>query len=289
MSLAEKQNAPLPEFNYHLLRNALNGFSKNLSQLDPQEYQQVHYRASKSFQLESLVLDSDEAEGLVISETQLNASLNEVASRYDNPEEFNRDLENNGLDESVLRRALYRELVFDSVMQKVAARSADVSELDARLFYEMHHERFETPEQRVARHILITVNPDFPENEHAAARARMEVVVEKLAGRSNRFAEFAKRYSECPTAMQGGKLGEVTRGQLYTELDAVLFGMQENQISRIVETELGLHILLCEKIKPAKRVPFAKAAPRVYQLLQERQQRNCQKAWLAGLQQRSQA
>lgn len=113
----------------------------------------------------------------------------------------------------------------------------------------------------------------------------MEAIVEKLAGRVNRFGEFAKRYSECPTAIEGGRLGEVRRGQLHAGLDAMLFSMQENQLSAILESEMGLHILLCEKIRAAKRVPFSVAVPRIREFLQERQRRNCLKAWLASLQQ----
>lgn len=285
MTLAEKQHESSPEFNYHLLRNALDGFSKNLTQLDPQEYQQVHRKATKSFDLESLVLASPEAQGMIIPEQQLNQSVAEVASRYESGDDFLRDLEVNGLDEAGLHQAIQRELMFDGVMQMVAAKSAEVSDLDMRLFYEVHHERFESPELRSARHILITVNPEYPENTPAAAQVRMEQVLEKLAGRINRFPEFAKRYSECPTALEGGKLGDVSRGQLYVELDAVLFNMHEYQLSPIVESEMGFHLLLCEKIKPGKRLAFDKAAPRIQQILQERQRRNCQKNWLASLRQ----
>lgn len=284
MTLAEKQSGISPEFSYHLLRNALDGYHKNLSQLDPNEYRQVMRKANKSYELESLVISAPEAEGLVISEQQLDQSVSEVVSRYESREVFERDLEANGLDEPGLRKALYRELMFDSVMQRVAAKSADVNELDVHLFYEMHHERFHTPEVRVARHILITINPDYPENTRDAARERIMQVSEKLANRTNRFGEFAKRYSECPSAMEGGKLGELTRGQLYESLDATLFGMQAEEISRPVESELGFHLLYCEKIKPAKKVPLTKAAPRIRELLQERHRRNCQKAWLASLQ-----
>jgi peptidyl-prolyl cis-trans isomerase C len=148
----------------------------------------------------------------------------------------------------------------------------------------MHHERFESPEIRQARHILITINPEYPENTPAVARSTMQQVVEKLAGRGNRFEQFAKRYSECPTAMEGGKLGDVKRGQLYQELDSALFNMKEGEISDIVETELGFHILYCEKIKQAKRVPLSKAYPQIREHLQERHRRNCQKAWLAKIQ-----
>ncbi|MCG8122676.1 MAG: peptidylprolyl isomerase, partial [Candidatus Thiodiazotropha taylori] len=125
---------------------------------------------------------------------------------------------------------------------------------------------------------------DFPVNTRSAAYSRMEKVIEKLAGRVNRFDQFAKRYSECPTAMEGGKLGEISRGQLYEALDAELFNMQLDEISPIVESDMGLHILYCEKIKPAKRVPLSKAAPRIREILTERQRRNCQKSWLNSLQ-----
>jgi peptidyl-prolyl cis-trans isomerase C len=284
MTLTEQQLETMPEFNYHMLRNALNDYQKNLSQLEPMEYQAVYRKASKSYELESLVISSPEAKGVVVSQEQLDRSVDEVAARYNNRAEFTEDLEHNGLDDESLRKALYRELLFDGVMQRVAANSADVSDLDIHLFYEMHHERFETAEIRQARHILITINPVYPENTPVAARQQMQQVVEKLAGRGNRFEQFAKRHSECPTAMEGGRLGDVKRGQLYQELDSVLFNMQEGEISDIVETELGLHILYCEKIKPAKRLPLSKAYPRIREHLQERHRRNCQKAWLANLQ-----
>lgn len=274
-----------PEFNYHLLRSALDGFKKNLSELNPEEYRHVYSKATKTFDLETLVLTSQEAQGLVIPEDQLDRSLAEVSSRYNGLDEFIKDLKTNQLDELTLRRALRRELMFDVVMQRVAAKSADVSELDMRLFYEMHRERFETPERRKARHILITINPSYMENTREAARARLEHLKDKLAGRINRFSDYAKRYSECPTAMQGGQLGQVQCGQLYPELDTVLFSLEVNLLSPIVETEIGFHLLLCEKIKPGRRIAFTKVAPTIRELLRDRQQRNCQKSWLAELKQ----
>ncbi|MBT2991144.1 MAG: nitrogen fixation protein NifM [gamma proteobacterium symbiont of Ctena orbiculata] len=288
MTLAERLDTD-PEFNYHMLRSALKDYRKNLSQLEAAEYRQVHRKASRSYELESLVIASPEANGVIVTEQQLDNSVNEVRARYPGQDELLEDLACNGLNEAGLRRALYRELLFDGVMQLVSANSADVNDLDVHLFYEMHRQRFETPETRLARHILITVNPDYPENSPLAARQRMQQVIDKLAGRGNRFEQFAKRYSECPTAMEGGGLGEVKRGQLYAELDSMLFNMQEGGISDIVETELGLHLLYCEKIRPAKCTPLSKAFARIRGHLQQRHRRNCQKVWLASLQKREHA
>jgi peptidyl-prolyl cis-trans isomerase C len=284
MSLAAKPQNPLDTvFNYHLLRHALERFGKNLSQLAPNEHQQVQRKAAKSFDLESSVIASEEAHGLMIPPHRVEQSIAQVASRYDSSDAFSRDMAANGLDEAGLRRALHRELLFDEVMQRVAARGAELEDIDVRLFYEMHRERFQLPEKRLLSHILITVNPDFPDNVRATALSRMARLAEKLAGRSNRFKDFAKRYSECPTAMEGGRLGELPRGQLYPELDATSFGMEEDAISPIVETEMGFHLLWCEKIKRAKTLSFSKAEPRIRAMLEDRRRRNRQKAWLAGL------
>ncbi len=283
MNLAEKMPEPSTEFSYHLLRNALNVFGKNLTQLDAEEYSQVYAMATKSYELESLVISAPEADGLVIPEEWLRNSVASIEQRYASREEFIEDLEANGLDEAALRHSLYRELMFDAVMQRVVSESTSVSDTDVRLFYEMHHERFEQPELRVARHILITVNPDFPENTREAALARIEQAAEKLGGRANRFPQFAQQYSECPTAMDGGKLGELKSGQLYPELDTMLFNMEEGEISPVIESELGFHLLLCEKIKPGKRTPFAKVEQKIRAILEQRHRHSCQKAWLEEL------
>jgi len=272
-----------PAFNYHLLRNALNRFSRNLAQLQPDEYQEVHRSATHSFELESLVLDSDEAQALVVSSRQLDDSLASIRERYHSDMEFHEDLQSNGLDETTLRDALYRELVFDGVMQMVGSRAAGVNELDAQIFYEMHHDRFARPETRRARHILITINDEFAENTRPQALARIETIAQKLGQRGHRFARFARQYSECPTAMDGGALGEITRGKLFPELDARLFALHEGEIGPVVESEVGYHLLWCEKIQAAKRVPFSQARAQIDQILLERRRRNCQKHWLADL------
>jgi peptidyl-prolyl cis-trans isomerase C len=270
-------------FNYHLLRNSLDTYRKNLTQLDADEQSVVRRKAQKSFEIESLVLASPEAGKVQIGAAQLDRSLREVAERYADEQDLQQDLQANGLTLDVLRRALHRELLFDGVMQYVASRSAEISEVDMRLFYEMHRQRFSEPERRVASHILITINEDFAENNRVAARCRIDRLLEKLAGRGNRFRDFARRYSECPSAMEGGRLGEILKGQLYPQLDQALFAMAEGAISPVLESPLGFHILYCEKIKAGRRQPFSKAAPRIRELLLARQQRNCQKVWLSEL------
>jgi peptidyl-prolyl cis-trans isomerase C len=271
------------EYAYHLLRAAQERFRCNPAALSPEQLEQAHRQAVMTFELEQLVLDAPEARGLVIGETQLDASLAEIAGRYPDPADLQDDLARNGLDAGGLRAALRRELVFDAVMAKVAARAPKVGELDLLLFYELHRERFMRPERRTVRQILITVNESFAENTAEQARARIERLAERLGGSPQRFAALARRHSECPSAMHGGRLGEVTRGQLYPELDAVVFALAQGEISPVVTSELGFHLVWCEKIHPELQPPFAKIRAQVESLVSERQRRNCQKAWLAEL------
>jgi peptidyl-prolyl cis-trans isomerase C len=288
---ASDQPASEPEgYRYHLLRTATARFQRNIPALSRDELADAERQAQRSFALEEQVLNSAEARAVLIPDTQLQRSFQAVKQRYDSQHELEADLERNGLDSRQLRQALRRELIFDAVMQRVGARHAPITDADERLFYELHHERFDIPETRSARHILITINDDYPENRREAARARIEAIDERLRAQANdpaallnAFIDDARKGSECPTAMEGGQLGTLNRGQLYPALDAALFELEAGQLSGVLESELGFHLLLCEAIHPAKTLPFEQVRARIHQALEQRRRKEQQRQWLASL------
>ena len=294
-ALSDPTGESRPEYRYHLLRVAAERFKSDLSALDPAQTAEVHRQARRTFELESLVLATPEAQGVAIASDRMEAALAEVRSRYPDTESFASDLALNGLDPEILEHALRRELTFDAVMQRVGARRADPTELEERLFYETHQDSFASAERRAARHILITVNEDYPENRREVARARIERVAERLresrggprGGQTQRFGALARKHSECPTAMEEGRLGEAVRGKLYPELDELLFRLREGEMGGPVESEMGFHLVYCERIRPARTVPFSKVQEQIRALLEERRERDCQKAWIAGLRERA--
>lgn len=270
-------------YQYHLLRGALDRFSKSLPELDERQLDEARRQADKTYDLESLVLASAEAREVIIPSEQVDAAFAEVLSRYADRSALETDLRLNGLNEARLRRALHRELLFDGVLQRVSVRRLTVSQIDARLYYELHADRFVLPEQRTVRQILITINDEFAENHREAARMRIDRIAEKLKRSPNRFADQARKHSECPSALEGGRLGSVPRGQLFPQLDSALFSLREGALSDVLETEVGFHLLLCEKVTPVRAIPFSRAEPRIRALLDERNRRNCQKAFLKHL------
>jgi peptidyl-prolyl cis-trans isomerase C len=270
---------------YHLLRISLEHFQKSVGELSEREYQDARRRAKKIHDLESLVLGSEEARGVVVPPEQMDEAIQEVRSRFPDEASFQQVLADNDLDEESLANALYREKMFDAVMRKVSSRAANISDLDVQLYFHMNPEKFSSPETRKPRHILITINPDYPENTREAALARMQEVAEELKANPSpeRFEELAHRHSECPSALQGGDLGNIIPGQLYPELDEVLFQLETGEFSDIIETEAGFHIITCDEIKPAHDITLENAQARIRQYLEERQQKVCQKAWLKTL------
>ena len=282
-AMATQVDTP-PEYAYHLLRGALEKFQLSVSELSEEQYEQSRRIANRTYALESIVLSSPEAVGLVVPDADIDDAVSEIASRYSDRPSFIEDLSNNNLDERILRSALTRELLFNAVMERVSAKIPTVSDLDIQIFYQVHGDRFTRPETRKARHILVTINEDFLENTYDKAVQRLQPLVAKLRKNPGRFKDLARKHSECPTSLEGGKLGELSAGKLYPELDTVLFTMQEGEISDIIETEIGLHILYCEKINKAIKVPLSRAKKKIRAILEQRQRKACQKAWLDKLQ-----
>jgi len=233
-----------PEYAYHLLRSALEKFGRTPAELTADQTTAARTQADATFELESRALSSSETEGIVISE-HVDEALQGIVSRY---------------------------------------ASQEVSELDILLFYEAHWEQqFARPQIRVARHILVTVNPEFPDNTRKKAKQRMGQIQKRLAANPEQFAELARRYSECPSALEGGRLGRLPQGKLYPELDEALFELPEGGVSDIVETELGLHLVYCEKIYLPRTAPLSEARPQIRKIMEQRQRRRNQKIWLDAL------
>ena len=268
---------------YALLRAALALFKKTPDELQEAELRQAEIQANNEFKIENRVLNAPEAGAVIISDKELEAAYQEIRDRYEDDESFFSDLEKNHLDKDSLSAALYRQCRVNVVMELIASRAPDVNEVEIGIYYHLHPEQFNRPELREACHIFISINPDYPENTRETALSRMQEISAKLQKKPYKFAELALKHSECPTALQGGVLGIVPRGKLYPELDAVLFSIKAGEISEIVESEIGFHLVLCKQIQRAETLSLQKATPKIRQIMKERSRRTCQRAWLASL------
>jgi peptidyl-prolyl cis-trans isomerase C len=268
---------------YNLLRAALALFKKSPDELTEAELQQAKNQALNELRIEYQVLNTQEASAVIITEQELQQAYQEILGRYDDEDALFMDLKKNQLNKDSLLAALHRQCKINTVLELVASRAPATTDADIGIYYHMHSEQFHRPEKREVCHIFISINPDYPENTVEAASLRAEEIAEKLRKKPHKFADLALKHSECPTALQGGVLGSVPRGTLYPELDAALFNLKPGEISKVLRSEIGFHVLLCKSIQKAETLSLAKAAPQIRQLINDRARRTCQRAWLAGL------
>ncbi|MBI4809772.1 MAG: nitrogen fixation protein NifM [Nitrosomonadales bacterium] len=268
---------------YLALKAAQKLYGKAPAALQTDESKRVQNMAQKQHQLETRVLAAPEARDAVVPPSTIEAAMQEIRGRYPNEDDFASDLAQNGLDEAAFAAALEREMKVEAILEKVGTRAENVSDTDVDLYYQYHPEQFRRPETRLARHILITINDSIAENTRDAAFKRVSEIAARLAKEPQRFEEQALKHSECPTALDGGKLGDLPRGKLFPELDAALFELKAGEVSGVLESELGFHVLRCDTITEAGVLGFSQAKPHIRKVLEQKRKRACQQAWVKQL------
>jgi peptidylprolyl isomerase/peptidyl-prolyl cis-trans isomerase C len=268
---------------YLMLKLSQELFKKTPDALNDGERRRVSTVASRQAQIEQRILATDEAMRVMLPDDSLARSVAEIRNRYPNEEDFLADLERHRLSQSDLHDALRRELTVDAVLERIASRSAKISDTDIEIFYLTNNERFHRPETRRLSQILVTVNEELAGSERPAALAKIETIRARLLKSPERFAEQALKHSECPTAMNGGSLGELPRGKLFDELEPVAFALALDELSEVTESPLGFHLLRCDAINPERVLPLREVRERIRTHLEGSRRNICQKAWIGKL------
>ena len=129
-----------------------------------------------------------------------------------------------------------------------------VGEAEARAWFDGHKERFQQPEERRASHILIASEKLGKDK----ARAKAEAVLQDVRKNPTAFADLAKKNSDDPgSAAKGGDLGFFGRGMMVKPFEDATFSLKDGEISGIVESDFGFHIIKLTGIHAAKEKPFA--------------------------------
>lgn len=145
-------------------------------------------------------------------------------------------------------RIEYLVLSLDTV-----AKNETVSDEAVNTYFADHQSEFGQPEERKASHILISVPPDVSDDVKQVARGRAEGILEQVKQNPEKFAEITKENSDDPgSAAQGGDLGFFGRGVMVKSFEDKIFSMQLDEISDIVETDFGFHVIKLTAIKEVK-------------------------------------
>lgn len=168
-----------------------------------------------------------------------------------------------------LARIEYIVLDIDAVRKTIRLNEADV-----RSYYEQNAARLSGPEERRASHILISVAKDAPADERQQARTKSEEILAQARKAPESFAQLAKKHSQDPgSAPNGGDLDYFGRGAMVKPFEDAAFALKKGEISGVVESDFGFHIIRVTDIKAPKQKSFAELRASLEEDLRNQQAR----------------
>lgn len=238
--LLASQNMTIPEFEELLRMQALQSRLDTLAMegviVTPQEVEQEFRRRNEAVKLQTVAVSPALLRSRVsASDAELAAFFEKNRASYKIPEK--------------------RSLLLFPISEEQLAATIQVPEEQLRQTYQQQLDRFRTEERVRARHILIKT-VDRPASELPALEKKAQDLLKQLRSGAD-FAELARKNSEDPgSAAKGGDLDWITRGQTVPEFEKVAFSLKPKEISDIVRTQYGFHIIQVLEHEQARLRPF---------------------------------
>ncbi len=208
------------------------------------------------------------AAGFSVPDTTVEATVAQFIQQFGGEERVGQMLTRMGIERTDLSRSFKRDMVIREFVQKKVEPSIEVAEEDSRAFYEQHKESFASVDSVRARHIILMARQtDTPEIKEERHKQMMDIRKRAKAGED--FAALARQYSQDGAASDGGDLGYFARGMMVQPFSDAAFALKKGQISDIVETQFGYHVIQCVDVKPARKTTWEDVRPRVDSMLRQ--------------------
>ena len=153
-----------------------------------------------------------------------------------------------------------------------------VPEQDIQRSYRQNIEQYSQPEQVRVSHILLNIEGQ----DEATVKARAEDLLKQIKGGAD-FATLAKQHSNDGSAANGGDLGFFPRGQMVKAFEDAAFALKAGEVSPIVESEFGYHIIKAGEHRDARTVPIAEVSDRIAQALRQQKQQSLAQEYVQSL------
>jgi len=166
-------------------------------------------------------------------------------------------------------------------------KDAKATESEAKAFYDKNPDKFKIPADGKdtvrASHILVLVDEKATEAVRKAAEDKIAKIAAELKAHPEKFAEIAKAESACPSKEQGGSLGAFTKGQMVPEFEKAAFALKEGEISGVVKTKYGYHIIRRDASQKESMVPFDQVKAEIMEMLEGQKAKEAEEKYIAAL------
>lgn len=248
----EKVNgAPITRAQLDRTIKALVG-QRDLKQLPPDMLKKATEAALNQLTAAELLYQDGMKLGVKDLDKQVTARITQSKYQYPSQAEFDKALKSVDMTQKDLEEAARKDIVINNLIVQRFADKADVSEAEVRKYYEDNKQKQFTQGERLkVSHILIGVARDASVDTKRQAMEKALAVLKRVKG-GEPFADVAKKESTSPTKDQGGSIGIIARGQTMPPFEKAAFALKPGEISNVVETALGYHVIKVEqKLPPA--------------------------------------
>jgi peptidyl-prolyl cis-trans isomerase C len=188
-----------------------------------------------------LLMDEASRLDIAVSDAEVDAQVEKIVKQVGGREAFEAALKQQSTTEAVFREQLKRGCRVDKLVAKAVAGVAEPTEAEIQSHFEAHKSEYATGERVLAQHILITPDGDTQASKDEA-KSKIVAIRERVVN-GKKFDDEAAAHSMCPSGKEGGSLGWFSRGMMVPEFDAAAFSMQVGEVSDIIETQFGYHII----------------------------------------------
>ncbi len=219
-----------------------------------------------------LLLQESERRSIVVDDAAVDARIETIRSGFPNEEAFETRLDSWNTSLYILREETRRDLLVERVLESAVFAGIEIEPESVRAFYDQHPAQFTERGGVRARHILIGVSPDASEPDKAEARERARGLRLDAAEGAD-FEALAREHSDDPgSAANGGDLGLVVEGQTVSAFETALFALDPGELSDVVETPFGFHVIQMVERRDDRVVPFEEARGPIGDLLLQQEQ-----------------
>ncbi len=221
----------------------------DINQFDDQQLAEIKQDLLENLIARTVLYQESQKKGIEIDDAAVSERLASMKKQFPNEDDFKNMLEKMKLDETILRSKLREGMTIQALIDREVVSGLTISDKEAKDYYDENTDLFKQGEKIEARHILVKIEEGADESAKAEALEKIRKIQNELKSGED-FGELAKKYSDCPSGAKEGDLGSFGRGQMVGPFENAVFAMKPGEISDIVETQFGYHL-----IKAGQRTP----------------------------------
>lgn len=262
-----------------LLQAAQYQYMQQGMQIQGAQLEQLKQMVLESLIDDEIIYQAALDEGYSATEAEIDKAVESTRGQFESEEAYQQALQRDGLDEAQIREMLAEQLTRNKYEQEKFIDPVNVEADEIQAFYDENPDQFKQPFQYRSSHILVQVAEDASEEEKAAAKDKIEDVKQRIEN-GEEFSEVARELSDCPSSSNGGDLDYQQRGALVPAFEEAALALEIGEISDVVETRFGYHIIKLTDRKEEETVAFEDVKDQIENYLMREKYRDIRSSFI---------